>query len=131
MELKRYTLAEWEAEGARRFGPDIMKWSFVCPICGNVASIEDFRPYKERGAMPNSATCECIGRYSRSKPAFGDRKKGEKPCDYAGYGLFRLSPVRVVHDDGKEMHSFAFADSGGSGDEPGEPSTDSSSPEQP
>lgn len=104
----RYTEAEWKAEGERRFGPDMMNWRFECPICGNVASVADFRPYK--GATPNSATCECIGRYKAGKPAFGKiRKKGQGPCDYCGYGLFRLSPVRVVQDGGKEIHSFAFA----------------------
>jgi hypothetical protein len=102
--VTNYTHAEWQAEGERRFGPDLMKWRFVCPICGNIASIEDFRPHK--GATPNSATCECIGRYT----LFGDRKAGEKPCNYAGYGLFRLSPVRVILATGKEIHCFAFAE---------------------
>jgi hypothetical protein len=105
--LTTYTEAEWKAEGERRFGADVMKWRFVCPICKNIAAVEDFKPFK--GADPNSATCECIGRYKAGKPAF-ERKPRSKPCDYAGYGLFRLSPVRVIQDGGKEIHCFAFAE---------------------
>jgi hypothetical protein len=85
-----------------------MKFRFVCPICGNEAAVEDFRPYKDKGATSNSATCECIGRYAGAGPAFGDKR--HKPCDYAGYGLFRLSPVRVKIESGEEIHCFAFAE---------------------
>lgn len=84
-----------------------MNFRFVCPICGNEASVSDFMAYKNKGADPNSATCECIGRYAGAGPAFGD--KPHKPCDYAGYGLFRLSPVRVMNNR-KEVHCFAFAE---------------------
>ncbi len=103
----RMTYAEWRAEGIRRFGENTDKWRFVCPSCGNVASIGDFKPYAGAGAQPNSATCECIGRYTGATDAF----LGEKcrPCNYAGYGLFRMSPVIVQHE-GEEIHSFAFAE---------------------
>lgn len=109
------TLEEWRAEGQRRFGPDFQAWKFRCPICDHVASVADFRQYADRGATPNSATCECIGRYSMGKPALGERRqsvtKGNGPCDYAGYGLFRLSPVHVLQPEGKgPTHCFAFAD---------------------
>ncbi len=103
--MKRMTKAEWMAEGTRLFGPNTDKWRFVCPSCGNLAAIEDFRQYKDRGATPDSATCQCIGRYTGAKGAF-DAKKF-KPCNYAGYGLFRLSPV-VVLDGDKEILSFEF-----------------------
>lgn len=106
-----YTTEEWRAEGERRFGKNMMDWRFVCPICGNVASCEEFRQFESRGATPNSATCECIGRYTGGVGAFDDRKVGQKPCNYAGYGLFRLSPVRVIQE-GKEIHTFAFAEPG-------------------
>jgi len=104
----RYTHADWIAEGTRRFGSNMMDWRFVCPVCGNIASCEDFRVFKDRGSEPNSATCECIGRYSGGKRAFDNRKKDDKPCNYAGYGLFQLSPVRVTLPNGKEIHAFAF-----------------------
>lgn len=100
------TKEEWLAEGSRRFGPNTDKWRFFCPICGNIAAIEDFIQYRKQGADPSSATCECIGRYTGAKGA----REGEKPCNYAGYGFFRLSPI-IVDDAGKEIHSFAFAES--------------------
>jgi hypothetical protein len=101
--------AEWNAEGSRRFGADYNKWKFVCPICAHVQAVEDFRQFKDRGATPDSARCKCIGRYiDGARQAFGGKGKG--PCDYAGYGLFQLSPLRVNCDDGSERHSFAFAD---------------------
>jgi hypothetical protein len=102
----KLTVEEWQAEGIKRFGSDNHKWKFACPICGNVAAVEDFRPFKDRGATANSATCECIGRYTGVD---GFRQKGNGPCDYAGYGLFQASPVRV-DSGGCITHCFAFAD---------------------
>jgi predicted RNA-binding Zn-ribbon protein involved in translation (DUF1610 family) len=34
------TREQWEAKGAELFGDDREAWRFVCPTCGNVASIE-------------------------------------------------------------------------------------------
>lgn len=45
------------------------------------------------------------------RPAFSPSPAPQQqPCDYAGYGLFRLSPVAVVHEDGKKTDCFAFAE---------------------
>ena len=41
-----------------------------------------------------------------TKP-FMENKSKTGPCDYAGYGLFRLSPRRV-RIDGEIVHCFAF-----------------------
>lgn len=101
------TREEWEAEGKRRFGPNFNKWKFVCPICSNVAAVEDYRPYKDQGADANSATCECIGRYQGAR---GFKAKGAGPCDYAAYGLFRIPGVVVEIGDGKKIIAFAFAE---------------------
>lgn len=107
--LTKYTVAEWIAEGTRIFGADMLQWRFVCPSCGHIQTAEEFRPYgAAAGATANSVTCECIGRYTGAKDAF---VKGQQPCNYAGYGLFHLSPVRVIQEDGHETHAFAFADS--------------------
>lgn len=99
------TKEEWLARGKHLFGEDITKWRFVCPGCGHIQSVEDFRQYKERGAQPDSARKECIGRYYGGRSwAFG---KAGSPCDYAGYGLMNICPVKVV--DGKEeFWCFAF-----------------------
>lgn len=98
--------ADWVADGTCRFGPNMIDWKFACPVCGNVAATGDFRQYAAQGSIPNSATCECIGRYTGAKSAV----KGIKPCNYAGYGLFRLSPVRITMEPGVVVHAFAFAE---------------------
>lgn len=46
------TRDEWSAEGRKRFGDDQMQWRFVCPACGHVASVQD---YKDAGAPVNNA----------------------------------------------------------------------------
>ena len=98
---------EWLAEGKALFGEDFTKWRFECPCCHNVASVEDYRKFKDAGATMDSATSECIGRYTGGSKAFGDGPT-IAPCDYAGYGLFRLSPLHVTKPDGKISHCFAF-----------------------
>jgi len=95
----------WMERGTRLFGEDKMKWRFVCPACGNIAAVEDFRKYKDNGAEPDKATCNCIGRFDGEH---GHVVMGTaKPCNYTGYGLFNLCPVMVIDGD-KEIRSFAF-----------------------
>lgn len=97
------TREEWYAEGRRRFGDDVMKWKFVCPACGHVASVQD---YKDAGAPEGAVAFSCIGRYlPNAKQAFSP--KGPGPCTYAGGGLFRLNPVKL---EGRKDGVFAFAD---------------------
>ncbi len=105
--LVRMTGEEWRARAIELFGKDEFQWRFVCPVCGHVQKIIDFAPYKDRGAIPGSAYQECIGRYTGAREF---KSNGEGPCNYAGYGLFRLSPVRVIVD-GDELHAFAFDES--------------------
>lgn len=103
--------AEWLAEGRRRFGKTFNDWKFVCPVCKHVAAVGDYQQYADKGSTPSSATSECIGRYiPGSMKAFEASKRTKGPCDYAGYGLFRLSPVRITAEDGHKIHSFAFAE---------------------
>ena len=106
--IERYTHDEWLAEGARLFGADFGDWQFVCPVCTNIAKVSDYKQYKEKGATPDSATCECIGRYDGSKgTAFGEVRG--KPCNYALYGLFRFVDTVITFPDGKIRNSFKFA----------------------
>ncbi len=102
------TLEEWLAEGRRLFGDDQLQWRFVCPICGNVQSPNDFRQYQGRGATPASAYQECIGRYlpkAQCGKALADGPRvPERPCDYAAFGLFRVGPVQV------QGHSYPIFD---------------------
>jgi len=98
------TKEEWLKRGTELFGPDMLKWRFVCPACKNVAAVDDYRPYKDKGATPDSATCNCIGRHD----GHGDVVMGSaKPCNYSGYGLFNLCPILVIDSD-KKVRCFAF-----------------------
>ncbi len=86
------TKEEFFAEGERRFGPDKKKWKFVCPVCGYVASIEDWL----NAGGENMIAFSCIGRL------IGKKEGG--PCDYAGGGLLRFNPLEV---DGEHYFNFA------------------------
>lgn len=92
----------WRAEAVRRFGPDPLGWRFVCPCCGHVVSVRD---YKAAGAPQGAYGFSCIGRYlGGGRDAFG---AGAGPCNYTTGGLFNLSPIKVT--EGKETYSyFAF-----------------------
>src|SRR5690606_42004973 len=108
-----FTLAQWLAEGERRFGPNQLKWRFVCPACGHVQAVEDFRPYKDRGGVTaETVRFNCIGRYCGPNPDAGLNGTGKEkgPCDYTSGGLFDLRPVTVVKPSGERIRSFAFAD---------------------
>lgn len=100
----RMTEAEWNAEGERRFGADRMKWQFVCPSCGHIAAVQD---WKAAGAGSNCVAFSCIGRwYQNPSEAF---QKDGGPCNYAGGGLIRLNPVTVTRKDNPDIDVFAFA----------------------
>ena len=113
-ELIDMSEADWLAEGRRRFGWDMMQWKFVCPICKHVQTVIDFKPYADRGARPDSARNECIGRYAGCEASAFSRTHDLPPggpCDYAAYGLIQVAPVRVtMAATGKVQHCFAFAD---------------------
>ncbi len=93
-------LEQWMAKGKELFGDDQMKWQFECPSCGKIRTPEDFRPYKDKGADPNSAYKECLGRYTGGR-------KGPDKCDWAAYGLFR--GPNIVKNNGEEVAVFRFA----------------------
>lgn len=109
----KYTLAEWRAKAAELFGEDFMQWKFVCPICGHVARVQD---WKDAGAPAPSAAFSCVGRWiganaKISKGNIGPNGiKGKGPCNYGGGGLFQCNPVVVVDPDGVELKAFAFAE---------------------
>lgn len=108
------TLAEYLAEGQRRFGPDKMKWKFICPICKVLISVQD---YKDAGAGEGDIGVSCIGRYGgravrEALDIFGQTGKaiGPGPCNYSGYGLFHLNPVHISDHEGVQFFEFASAD---------------------
>lgn len=102
--------ADWLAEAKRRFGDDPMNWQFVCPSCGHVASVKD---WKDAGAGEGAVAFSCIGRYTRTDEEAASKafKREGGPCNYTGGGLFALNPIGVVFEDGGEPRpTFAFAD---------------------
>ena len=104
------SLEEWRTEGGRRFGENILKWKFKCPMGGQVAAVEDF---KAAGAKDpaNSAYEECLGRYTgKGSPQKGDNSG----CDWAAYGLFGIPKGGVYVFTGPEegAHIFDFAEEG-------------------
>lgn len=102
---REMTLGEFQAEARRRFGEDVSKWRFVCPACGHVASVQDWR---DAGAPEGGIAFSCVGRWlDEARDAFeGD---GPGPCNYAGGGLFGLNPVRIVDQPGLALFDFAAA----------------------
>ena len=100
---------EWLAEGRQLFGTDVMKWKFRCPMCGHVASVQDF---KDAGADdPNDAFQECIGRY-KGAGAPGSPAGNPNGCNWAAYGLFGIPNGKgrlVMAEDGKVLEIFDFA----------------------
>jgi hypothetical protein len=121
MATKKFeSLKAWRAEATRRFGDDFLKWRFVCPACGHIASAAD---YKAAGAPSRAVAFSCIGRFlPKPRDAFDSKRAG--PCNYAGGGLLRLNPVEVRMDDGETTFAFDFAEessvASGNGDTPSE-----------
>jgi len=100
------THEEWVEEGRRRFGDDPLSWRFVCPSCGRVASVAE---WKAAGAPEGEVAFCCVGRHVEgAKEAFakGDNSRG---CTYSGGGPFRLNPVSVIKDGVlHEMFEFSM-----------------------
>lgn len=103
--IRVLTRGAWQAEGERRFGPDMRAWQFVCPNCGHVAAVADFMPFRHLGADENAATCACIGLYA------GVKDGAPRPCRYSAWGPGpRLCAVRILIDDRVTVPCFAFAE---------------------
>lgn len=105
MDRQLFSYVDWHREGIRRFGADMLDWKFICPSCGVVTSV---REWKDAGARENAAAFSCIGRYTGSAKTIFDKTGG--PCNYTGGGLLGLNPVRVVFPNGKHIDCFRFAD---------------------
>lgn len=115
-QFRKLTQDELATEARERFGDDTAKWSFVCPHCGDVASVQDFVDAGDG----NRVGQECIGRLrgalKRGTKASRDGiVRGERGCDWAAYGLFR-GPWEIVlpaEGDKPERSAWSFALAGG------------------
>ena len=101
--VDKYTVEAWKDTARNLFGDDPASWAFVCPVCGHVATVLD---WKLAGAPEGAVAFSCVGRWTGEGGEMGD---GKQPCNYSGGGLFRLNPVTVVDWDGQERGVFAFA----------------------
>lgn len=107
-----YDHEQWLEEGKRRFGADPLQWRFVCPACGHVQTMQDF---KDLHADPQRGYQECIGRVWNAQGKDGARSglsgDGPGPCDWAAYGLFgTLNAGTLVVTPQKELWIFDFAE---------------------
>lgn len=108
--MQTMTHAEWLAEAKERFGDDPLDWKFVCPSCGHIASV---RNWKEAGAPEGAVAFSCVGRYAGDTKEVADKafRHNGGPCNYTSGGLLKLNPVLVVFGDKEEpFPAFAFAD---------------------
>ncbi len=87
---RKVTEQEFRDEAVNKFGPDVRAWKFVCPVCGHIASGQD---YIDAGAPTGAIAFSCIGRWTGGKGTVFDNKT--PPCNYSGGGLFALNPVEV------------------------------------
>ena len=104
----KITHADWLAEGERRFGKNTDAWKFVCPSCGHIQAIGDFRQHKDRGATPDTASQLCIGRFTGAEGAFDPRSTS--PATTPSTGLICLAKTVVVMENGAQQPVFDFAE---------------------
>lgn len=103
---REVSFEQWLAEACEKFGEDRMNWKFICPSCGHIASVIE---YKNAGATEGQVGFSCIGRYLGAGDEHTFRKSGG-PCNYAGGGLIGINPVTVIFPNGKKVNVFEFAD---------------------
>ncbi len=102
------TNAEWRAEGARRFGEDVMQWKFRCVSCGTESSPADFEKLAANGRR---APHECIGRIHLELGGLPGVKidGNSKPCNWHAGGMFRrASVIEVEGVEGQNTLAFPF-----------------------
>ncbi len=99
---------DWRREAEKRYGEMHRKIRFRCPSCGYEQSGEDFL---KLGMTPEQVVSKvgfsCIGRQMQNCQDAFTGPPG--PCNYAGGGLIRIAPIRVM-DGTKEVYVFDFAD---------------------
>lgn len=113
-QVRRITLAQWQAEGRERYGDNVAMWKFKCPSCGFVQTGMDYKAYNT--PLKNidlRLAFSCIGRTIEDLGIglpvveFGEEHKGYG-CNYAGGGLFRIAPTEVLFGIAKESGEDAL-----------------------
>jgi hypothetical protein len=97
--MRELTLLQFHEEGHK------CGFRFVCPLCGNVATPDDFTAL---GANADRAAQQCLGRLQMPMAKW---QEGKLLCDWAAYGLFKTmgKGMIVVMPNGGKIETFAFA----------------------
>lgn len=100
--VKEQTQDEMRAEATALFGENPAGWRFVCPNCGDVASIQEFVDLDATAR----AGQECIGRNIAPTGEVGSTGP-ERGCNWTAYGLLN-GPVAVKLPTGATTYRFRF-----------------------
>ncbi len=93
IERQKLTKQAYYAEGVRRFGQDPLNWKYICPVCGHIASAQN---YLNAGAPLTAIAFSCIGRWTNASQSIFDKNSNKTgPCNYSGGGLFDFNPVEI------------------------------------
>lgn len=101
-------IKKWREEAVRLFGKDWMKWRFVCPACGHIATPGDFLAL---GKDPNDASRNCIGRANGKGRTPDINEPAPDGCNWCAYGLFGTMDKgrRIFTEEGNNIEIFDFA----------------------
>lgn len=102
--MTEITFDAWQEMAKKLFPEGSDTVAFVCPSCGHVATV---REYREAKAPDGAIGFSCIGRWTDADDRQTFQKQGG-PCQYAGGGLIGLNPIRVTFPDGKVIDYFDF-----------------------
>jgi hypothetical protein len=100
----RITRGDLMVEATARFGGDYLDIAFVCPSCGDVATL---REWQALSGDTKDAGTQCVGR----TPAYARIAAGmpaTRGCGTVAYGLI-CGPWEVLLEDGRSMWGFALA----------------------
>jgi hypothetical protein len=120
IELRKLTRPELLTEMRTRFGDNSDRWAFLCPNCGDVATIADWRQAlaehemldREQKRITDAGQLigqMCIGRALGALKGPQEEWKG-RGCDWTAYGLFRGPwEIQIDSEDGETRFAPAFA----------------------
>ena len=98
---------DWLERGKALYGPDMLDWKFVCPVCGHVQTLREFA---DGGVDPDYGVCNCASRFGLG---------GNENCQWTTGGALVIGGLYVINrnyipvlvfdfaaDAGKKMKSF-------------------------
>ena len=88
---------DWIKKGKELFGDNVQEWKFVCPICKETQTCQEFFDNNVESATQKFYS-SCIGRWV----------DGRGCDDTLGGGLFGGAKTAVVGGDGSKIPVFEF-----------------------